>query len=426
MADLSNFNPWWQTGRVPETLVGRKRRILAEILEHVDVRQILILSGVRRAGKTTLMYQVVDELLRNKNTNPYEILYFSFDEAVSDIEKILKDYEKTVLKRSLSEAQRVYLLLDEIQKLPGWPEKIKIVYDLNPNVKMILSGSASIDIRKGTRESLAGRFFDFLIGPLDFDEYLDFTNAQVDKEREDIFAMQIRRSLDNFLQTGGFIEALRFDAAQRQKYFKESLLERVIFRDLPGVFAIRAPDLLFQLVRIVADRPGLYADYKNLANDLDYDQRTISEYFSYLEKAMLVLKLYNYSPNRLTSEKKVKRVYLSSTAFTCALSEQVDLPTLIEQFFVISLQAQFFWRTPQKDEVDLVHTRDKEVVPVEIKIRGDIRKRDVAPLFKFMARYKIRRGYMVSDDLETSFSSDSGTVRVVPYWKYWTLRKLLG
>lgn len=425
MADLSIFNPWWEQKRVPEALVGKRRRILVDILKYLDVRQILILSGLRRAGKTTLMFQVINEMLSVRKVSPYDILYFSFDEAERHITDILGEYEKSVLKLSLSEAKHVYLFFDEVQKLAGWPEKIKIVYDLYPNAKIFLSGSAALHIKKGTRESLAGRFFDFLIEPLDFDEYLDFIKREIDKDREDIFELQIRQSFEHFLETGGFIEALNFDESQRRRYFKEGLLERVIFRDIPVEFTVRTPDLLYRLIRILAERPGIYLDYKNMANDLGYDQRTIADYFSYLEHALLVSKLYNYAPNRLTSEKKMKRVYLSNTAFSEALFGPTNVSMLLEQFFVNCFKARFFWRTPQRDEVDLILTTDSGVIPIEIKIRGDIKKRDATPLFKFMVKYGVKQGYIISDATETSFSGDTGVVAVIPYWKYWTLQKRL-
>lgn len=74
-------------------------------------------------------------------------------------------------------------------------------------------------------------------------------------------------------------------------------------------------------------------DYKNPGNDLGYDQRTVSDYVSFLEHALLVSKLYNYSPKRLTSEKKMRKVYLSNTVFTSALAGEGDFTALAEQYF---------------------------------------------------------------------------------------------
>lgn len=423
MMDLLVFNPWWREGKVPEALVGKKRRMLVEILQYLNLRQMLIFSGLRRAGKTTLMFQIINELLEKKKIDPYQILYFSFDEARSEVKDILKEYERNVLRKSLSEIGQVYLFLDEVQKLDDWSEKIKVVYDLNPNIKICLSGSAAINIRKSTRESLAGRFFDFLVEPLDFDEYLEFKGVKIDKEREDIFEVQLRRSLDDFLKTGGFIETLEFDEVQRNKYFKEALLERVIYRDLPEAFAVSSAELLYQLIRLSAEKPGMYLEYKNIGNDLGYDQRTIANYYSYLEYALLVSKLYNYSPNLFTSEKKMKKVYLSNTGFTIALSGKVDFSRLVEQFFVHHFKAKFFSRTPQKDEVDLILSDGDRIIPVEIKIKPEVKRIEAKPLYKFLARRGLKKGYIISGATETSFSDKGYVVEIIPYWKYWSIQK---
>jgi len=425
--DLITFNPWWKEKRVAEALIGRRRKIFDEVWGYLDLRQILVLSGLRRVGKTTLMFQLIDGLLNDKRVDSYHILYFSFDEAKSEIENILSEYQEEILKDSISKKTRVYLFFDEIQKLDNWPEKIKVVYDIYPNVKIFLSGSAAISVKKGTRESLAGRFFEFHIEPLDLDEYLEFKEVEIDKEREDVFEAEIKRHLEGFLRTGGFIEAMKFDEIQLDKYFKEGLLERVIYRDLPEAFPVGSPELLYKLIRLCAERPGMYLDYKNIANDLNYDQRTIASYFSYLEYALLISKLYNYSPNFLTSEKKMKRVYFSNTAFTMALSMGIDRSLLMEQFFVNLFRPKFFSRTPQKEEVDIVIvTEDKRVVPVEIKIKPDVKEREVRPLFKFLKRYGLNKGFVISDKTEKDFSKDDIVVKIVPYWKYWALRKEIG
>ena len=129
---------------------------------------------------------------------------------------------------------------------------------------------------------------------------------------------------------------------------KESLLERVLFIDIPGAFKLDMPELLYKLLTILSSRPGMYVDYKNIGNDLKIDQRTISLYLSYLEYALFLQKLYNYSPNLLTSEKKIKRFFLSNTAFTLSLNPNVDFSGVMKQYFANMLKTRFFLRPPPK------------------------------------------------------------------------------
>src|SRR4030067_2000678 len=138
--ELQNFNPWWRDGKVPAALLGRKRKIFNDITKYVDKRQILLFTGLRRVGKTTLMYQIMEELLK-KEVSPYHILYFSFDEMRYDLGDLVKEYETQVLRGDISK-NRVFIFLDEIQKLEDWTSKVKLLYDMNPGVKIFLTGSA--------------------------------------------------------------------------------------------------------------------------------------------------------------------------------------------------------------------------------------------------------------------------------------------
>jgi predicted AAA+ superfamily ATPase len=369
------------------------------------------------------MYQIIDDLL-SKGVSPYRILYFSFDEMNYDLEDLVKQFEIEVLRENISHPQRVFLFLDEIQKLKDWVSKVKILYDMNPSAKIFLSGSAQILMWKETRESLAGRFFDFVIRPLDFNEYLEFKGIEIDKTREKVFEKDLKRHMAGFLKTGGFIETLTLDDPMTRKYFKESLLQRVIFIDIPQTLKLDLPDLLEKLLTITASRPGFYLDYKNLGNDLKIDQRTISNYISYLEYALLIQKLYNYSKNLLTSEKKVKRLYLCNTAFTLALNPEVGFPLLLEQFFVNRFEARFFLKTPQKEEIDIIDIQDRKILPIEIKIREKVNKGDVKKIFNFLERNHLNKALLITLDSETKYYKEKLTIDAIPYWKYWSISNI--
>lgn len=423
--ELQSFNPWWRDGKVPAGLLGRKRRAFDDVIRYIDKRQIALFTGLRRVGKTTLMYQIVEELL-GKGVNRYNILYFSFDEMRYDLDELIKQFEIEVLRKEISK-EKVFIFLDEIQKLKDWPSKVKLLYDMNPKAKIFLTGSAQITMWKGIRESLAGRFFDFRISPLNFEEYLDFKGVKIDKKREGVFEKDLKRHMEGFLKTGGFIEALEMDDHMLRKYLKESLLERVVFVDIPQTFKLDIPELLFKIMTITAARPGFYLDYKSLGNDLKIDHRTISNYVSYLEYSLFLQKLYNYSKNLLTSEKKVKRLYLCNTAFTLALNPQTDISLVLEQYFVNTLGARFFLKTPQKEKIDIIHINDTKLLPVEVKIRGKIGKEDVKALFRFLEKNNLQKGLIITLGAETVFRKENLTVDAVPYWKHWSiLEKVYG
>lgn len=422
--DLITFNPWWRDGKIPPALIGRKRKVFSDILPYLDTRQILLLTGLRRVGKTTLLFQLIEALL-SRGVSPYHIFYYSFDESRLDFHDLLKSYSSDVLKADLT-GETIYFFFDEIQKLADWPSQIKMLYDLHPKVKIFLSGSARIPAWRNARESLAGRFFDVVIHPLDFDEYLTFMDISIDPLREAVFENDIKRHFSAYLKTGGFIETFHFEDMMLRKYIRESILERVIFVDMPQAFGLASPELLLRLLSIFAAQPGFYLDYKNLANDLKVDARTLASYSGYLEYALFLQKLYNYSPNLLTSEKKIKRAYVSNTAFTLALAPSVELSVLLEQYFVNKIEPRFFMRTPRNEEIDIIQTREKNLpLPVEIKIRRNVKAADIKPVFSFMDKYNLNRALVITLDTEGELKRNDRSVKAVPYWKYWSIEKMI-
>jgi len=154
MDNIIKFNPWWTESNVPQKFLGSyEREVFDYIKSLLNKRQTLLFYGLRRVGKTFLMYKTIDDLIKN-GVNPLHIIYFSFDEKIEGIEKIISEYEERVLKEKISNIPKVYIFLDEIQKEKEWQDKIKILYDLNPNIKIILSGSVSVSLQYGSKESL--------------------------------------------------------------------------------------------------------------------------------------------------------------------------------------------------------------------------------------------------------------------------------
>jgi hypothetical protein len=426
LINLNYFNPWWRTGRVDEKLIGRKRQIFEEVLKYIDLRQILMFTGLRRVGKTTLMFQIIDWLIKEKNVDPTKILYYSFDETVNSVEEIISTYEKEVLKENISQQKKIYLFFDEIQKLEDWSSKIKVFYDIYTNIKIFISGSASLNLVKNTRESLVGRFFDFLIDTLDFEEYLEFKDIKIDKEKEKIFEVDLIKNFEDFLKSGGFIEALELRDIKLARYFKEGIIEQLIFKDLPSVFSINHPDLLYRIIKIIASRPGIYLDYKNIGQDLKYDQRTISDYISYLVYSMLVRKVFNYSSNYLITEKKMKRAYLTNSAFNYAITEVSDFSLIVEQYFINFFKAKYFYRNPQKEEVDTILENTGNGIPVEVKIKNVISKEDLIPIFRFLKKFNLQKGYIITKNTEHVYRNGDYIIEAIPYWRYWTIKNRVG
>jgi len=126
--DLERFNEWWFTGKVRRELALPFRRYaFSRIMESLSERQILLLTGSRRVGKTTLLYQAIQSLL--ETVAPSKILYFSFEESLVSLKEVLEFYEKKVLMKPFDEVDRVFIFFDEVQYVENWPSVLKQFYD---------------------------------------------------------------------------------------------------------------------------------------------------------------------------------------------------------------------------------------------------------------------------------------------------------
>lgn len=417
--DLLRFNHWWRDNTVRKDLIGRKRTVLNEVIDFLPKRQILLLKGLRRVGKTTLIYQLIDHLLKDL-VNPFYILYFSFDIEVTKLEEILSEYQQRIIHKELDSATRYYIFLDEVHKLRDWANQIKVFYDLYPNLKFIISGSASINIDKQAKESLAGRLYEFHIKPLDFAQYLEFKDIQIDYERIDLYRPIIEPQIFSYLSNSGFPEMINEDNKEvLSKYFRESILERIIYQDLPQSFIIREPALLFRLMKVIAARPGMLLEYETLANEFKRDKRTISQYCDYLKYVFLVKELYLFSKNMLVSERRLKKYYPGFPAFTLSLIEphiQLNEGIIFEHLFVSSLDARFFYRTDTKEEVDIIQTQPR-ILPVEIKYKSNISMKDLRGMKSFLKQFDCREGLVISKEEERDVHLEGATIKLIPYWK---------
>lgn len=438
--NIVRFNEWWETGRVPADLYKAfKRPVLAEILKDIGKRQIITLVGLRRVGKTSILYQVIDDLLRS-GMEPKTVFYFSFDEDAENLEAVLEKYREEILRRQWRES-KLYIFLDEIQKAKNCENILKKYYDLYPNIKFVICGSSSLAVEKKTKESLAGRVLDFYIQPFSFREFLELKNKGIAEPQRDIFNINfgemenlwkdfipvsgtLRAEFSNFLLTGGFPEiADEMDEKEIKKYIKNSVVDKILHYDIPQEFKIEEPELLVKILKMIANNPGLTVDYQQIASDFNRDRKTVSKYIFYLKASFLVHLLYNFSINFMTSEKKLKKAYLSNTGLIFSLLEFENsdqlLAKAVENLASVSLDAKFFYK--QYKEIDIVLVKGGKIMPIEVKYQSQITKSDIKPLLTFMDKFRTNKALCITKDVfkkELTISDNSGNKEVffIPAW----------
>ncbi len=396
---LERSNPWWKKEFEVEY---KPREIYGKIKEYLSKRQIISLTGLRRTGKTTILYKIIKDFISEYGNE--NVLYFSFDDYrdIKLIEVIEAYYE--LMKKNGDENHLI--LFDEIQKVFGWEEQLKRIYDENKKLKFIISGSESLFIRKGTRESLAGRMFEFQIKTLSFREFLEFRGKKY--SNINLYKKEILSEFNKFLLSNGFPEMVNEPEEVANKYIKENVVEKIIYRDIPQILAIDNPEILFQIFSIIVKDPGQMINMDKIAKELGISRQTVSNYLIYLEQSFLIRKLYNYSKNARKTQTRLKKYY-PAVLFNEEVNNREIFGKIFETFIVNELNAEYFWRDTYKNEVDIILTNDG-IVPIEVKVSNIESK----PLKIFMDKYKIKKGIIITYDNENKFDK----INVIPFYKF--------
>lgn len=361
--------------------VYKQERIFLETLKkELNYPHITAVTGPRRVGKTVLLKQIISYLI-DRGVKRENILYFSFDESLvnNSIKSVIRDWERML--GGLKE-EKYYVFLDEVQNVLGWAEQIKTYYDLyEKKIKFFVSGSASLNIRKG-QESLAGRIIEFFIGPLSFEEYLNFSGTPK------IYSMD---NFKEYLQKQ--LPQLATNEEEKNKYVV-SIVRKVIYEDAVKYYNLDNPALLDSLFKIIATSPGQILNYDDLARDLGASRNTITKYLEILEKSYLVRKLYNYSTNYRKTERKLKKYYpYFTTLINYVLPKEPEFSYLIETIVAQNLNAEFFYNVGGK-EIDFIINYKNKICGVEVKIKNKIQKKDIKYLLN--SPIKLDKKYLIT------------------------------
>lgn len=412
---LLRMNPWWK-GKGIEEIEGYKQRFpFKELEKYLNVRQIIAIIGLRRTGKTVLMFQLIDKLLKEK-IEPRNILYFSFDEIIAKepkiIEEILSTYEREILRKEL---KNTYIFFDEIQHVPDWQVMLKRYYDSIKGIKFIVSGSASLFIRKA-KESLAGRIYEFEIKPLTFKEFLYLKGFEI----KDVLIQkfELEKLFYEYVIHGGFPEIIFEKDFEKMKKYVNSILEKIIFFDIPKTFDVKDPFILKEIVDLFAKNPGMLIDFGSLASTLKISRQTVSKYIKYLEKAFLIKLLANYRGSEFAIVRKAKKAYFTSHTLLLPSFEAEEellssISFIIENIVINQLDANFFWKN-NLGEVNILHKK----IPIEIKFKEKIEKKDLRNILRFGKKFKSKKAILITKDLEKKEKIGNMKILYVPILKF--------
>lgn len=413
MEILTLINEWWESGSISkEKAKEYRRKVFKNIKEtFFNYRQIMVLNGLRRVGKTTIIYQLIEELFK-KNVEQRHILYFTFDETVEGPVRILEEYSR--ITKIDWRKEKIFVFFDEIQKLKNWSSKIKILYDNFPNLKICISGSASLIIEKDAIKDLAGRYFSEFVYPLTLQE---FAELYFEKKMDnlELHQLELKRIFEDYIRKP-FPEVVKWeDKTKINQYIKEMVIEKLVKSDIPQTFKHVNISLLSTLTEIFMKDVGMILDATSLSKELGVHKLTLSEHIRFLEFGNIITIVKNFRPSIRAESRKLKKIYPSNIALSLCFYPKLREGKIFESLVCSALHLGKYWREGEK-EVDFLKL-DKKILPIEVKEKEAVNKWDVKPLLYFMKRYNLNKGIVVYSGKEETLNVGSKKIILFPIHK---------
>ena len=195
-----------------------------------------------------------------------------------------------------------------------------------------------------------------------------------------------------------------------KKYIKESVIERVIFKDVRKLFGIKELDKVEKIVKVVGSNPGMIIDLGEFAGEIGISRQALSNYLYYLELSFIVKSIGNYRGSYRSASRKLKKYYLIHPSFNISLGYE-DEGKNVENLVLFKLKARNYWRGG-KFEVDFV----KEGIPYEVKFRKEVRR--FKSMIKFFENFKVKEGYIITKEVEGEERISKKKIFLVPLWKF--------
>jgi len=426
--DMVLFNPWWSrpvsASGLQESIV--KRELFLKLESALDEKVVSAVIGPRRIGKTTLIKQIIQNLL--ENIEPERILYFSMD-AVQKEERIIRQifdlFFRNILKKVPHECEKVFIFLDEVQKIRDWGDEIKYLYDMDYPVKFVITGSSAMNILKGSGESLVGRIQILRLHPFSFMEFLDYegVDAPYRSLLDPIYppnAVKLQLMFDKFLRIGGYPELYCLNEPEKVRDYIKTILDLTLYRDIVNLFDVKRIDVLEGIFYSVVRQSGNVINYHTLTSNLGTKYETVKQYLEYLISSFFIYRSYQYSKNTLKSLKRNPKIYAGDNSFFQLLDtkEGLKVETAIYNHLTRLGADTFYWHGRGRIEVDILIQTTSGLLPVEVKYGTTISSGDMKGILNCMQEMGFNKGIIVSFEKFGMEKIGDKQIFFIPAWLF--------
>ena len=370
-----------------------RRWIEDKIKDLLKIFPVIVISGPRQVGKTTLLKNSI--LFKNAK-------YISFDDLGTLA--ILSESPSMVIPDS------DIVIIDEVQRFPQILLEIKKIVDENPKRKFILSGSSNLLLLKNVSESLAGRAYYLYLQPFTCSEIKGYKNNFSSLLNADFdFKYPSHLNLEKQIFKGLFPKLIEFDKNIEITYWWQGYINTYLEKDLRSISNIQNLPQFANFIITTAERVGNLLNETSISNHTNISQSTISRYINLLETLFISFRVYQFRLSLAQGIKKMPKIYIADTGLICSLLKIKDqkIPQylkgkLFENFIFQQLLVHtslmgaelFFWREKQK-EIDFIISYNHNIFPIEVKLSKKVNIADAKNIIEFSKRTKISNGFVI-------------------------------
>ncbi len=444
-------NPWWVDGQIEDDFDSMPRRLYFELFKPLvyekEIRRAVVLMGPRRVGKTVMLHHLIKDLI-DSSVDPKKIIFITIENPIYNNIGLEQLFEFAKEASGLEDKSGWHVLFDEIQYCRDWEVHLKTLVDSYRKDKFIVSGSAAAALKFASNESGAGRFTDFLLPPLTFNEYISLKGLdRIIKpvevtwkgQQTDFYTSghldELNRHFIDYINFGGYPEVIFSPKMQANpgRYIRQDIVDKVLLRDLPSLYGISDTRELNSLFTTIAYNSGGEFSLESLSKQSQVPKNTLKKYIQYLEAAYLIKRVRRIDQ----SGKKFKRdnffkIYLTNPSLRSALFSPItSTDDMIGNMVETAVFAQWMhrdWFTPwysrwSQGEVDMVGLSDSTLKPIwalEIKWSNRYFEKpsELKSLYKFCAENNLDSPIVTSINKEGIVNYGDKSFQFIPASAY--------
>ncbi|MBI2564712.1 ATP-binding protein [Candidatus Woesearchaeota archaeon] len=416
---LFEWNPWWTE---QYSFKGIARTKLSDVLPWIHRKEIVSIVGVRRAGKTTLLFEIISHLIKENKISPKNILFIKADDdrvtKNGIIDQALDEYHKWI-----NPSSKIFMFIDEIQEITNWQKTLKRIYDLQPDLKIFISGSNASLLKEDLGSSLAGRFASFEVFPFSFSEYLRAKGIKIENNTLVKHKNTIRHLLLEYISTSAFPEVILEANEKMKKELITFYFDSIFYRDVIKRKEIRNPAKLEKLIKYFLQNISSPANFTKIAKLLDLTTDSVVEYTKALEDAYLIFQInlleFSYKKQIINP----KKIYCIDTGIRNIIGFKFseDIGKLYENTVFIQLKRTIkeihYWKN--KYECDFITKEGKKLSAIQVCYDiTNAKERELKGLLEAMQQFKLTTGHIITENYETEEKIEGKKIKYTPLWKW--------